>query len=355
MVRAQESTSPAAARSYSGHSRRDPPNDDKGVTMRFGNWRGVTLALALGSALATIPTTTAFANPFHHDIPREVEAVDVNTGGPYYAPPVPYGHYAKDGAAMSTRRRRADRGPPRQAPRPWRPRPCGDGGAGTATAAVPAAGPDAASARVAASSATAATAAAAATRAAGRVVASSRGTATSRTGRASAATTVAGAPPGSPRPGSWLLPAGHHFQPAGADRLGAVWRGGLRPQGSSSPHARLRAAGMAMAVAANAAGTAAAPAEGVESVTSAAAAAGRDAGSAASSGTSRASSAADAAAPVAASAARRSRSWAALLHKNKIKYFVGPGGPVPITPGYVPYVITTRSPRDFLAFPPFTP
>ena len=65
--------------------------------MRFGNWRGVTLALALGSALATIPTT-AFANPFHHDIPREVDAVDVNTGGPYYAPPVPYGHYAKDGA-----------------------------------------------------------------------------------------------------------------------------------------------------------------------------------------------------------------------------------------------------------------
>ena len=46
---------------------------------------------------------------------------------------------------------------------------------------------------------------------------------------------------------------------------------------------------------------------------------------------------------------------AGLLHKNKIKYFVGPGGPVPITPGYVPYVITTRSPRDFLAFPPFTP
>lgn len=45
----------------------------------------------------------------------------------------------------------------------------------------------------------------------------------------------------------------------------------------------------------------------------------------------------------------------ALMHKNRIKYFVGPGGPVPITPGYVPYVITTRSPRDFLAFPPFTP
>ncbi len=46
-----------------------------------------------------------------------------------------------------------------------------------------------------------------------------------------------------------------------------------------------------------------------------------------------------------------------LLHHKKgyIKYFVGPGGPVPLTPGYVPYTITTRSPRDFLAFPPYTP
>lgn len=43
-----------------------------------------------------------------------------------------------------------------------------------------------------------------------------------------------------------------------------------------------------------------------------------------------------------------------LLHKGDIKYFVGPGGPVPITPGYVPYVVTTRSPRDFFAFPPFS-
>ncbi len=46
-----------------------------------------------------------------------------------------------------------------------------------------------------------------------------------------------------------------------------------------------------------------------------------------------------------------------LLHhgKGNIKYFVGPGGPVPLTPGYVPYVNPVRSPRDFLAFPPYTP
>jgi hypothetical protein len=44
-----------------------------------------------------------------------------------------------------------------------------------------------------------------------------------------------------------------------------------------------------------------------------------------------------------------------VFHVGEIEYFVGPGGPVPITPGYVPYVVTTRSPRDFFAFPPFSP
>jgi len=42
-------------------------------------------------------------------------------------------------------------------------------------------------------------------------------------------------------------------------------------------------------------------------------------------------------------------------HGNKIEYFVGPGGPVPITPGYVPYIVTTRSPRDFFSFAPMNP
>ncbi len=45
---------------------------------------------------------------------------------------------------------------------------------------------------------------------------------------------------------------------------------------------------------------------------------------------------------------------ASVLHVGDIEYFVGPGGPVPITPGYVPYVVPTRSPRDFFAFPPFS-
>jgi hypothetical protein len=44
-----------------------------------------------------------------------------------------------------------------------------------------------------------------------------------------------------------------------------------------------------------------------------------------------------------------------LLGHDKIKWFNGPGGPVPLTPGYTPYINVTRSPRDFFAFPPMTP
>ncbi len=47
---------------------------------------------------------------------------------------------------------------------------------------------------------------------------------------------------------------------------------------------------------------------------------------------------------------------AGLLHLGpKVDYFVGAGGPVPITPGYVPYINVTRSPRDFFSFPPMNP
>jgi hypothetical protein len=47
---------------------------------------------------------------------------------------------------------------------------------------------------------------------------------------------------------------------------------------------------------------------------------------------------------------------AGLLHHGpKVDYFVGAGGPVPLTPGYVPYIVATRSPRDFFSFPPMNP
>jgi hypothetical protein len=47
---------------------------------------------------------------------------------------------------------------------------------------------------------------------------------------------------------------------------------------------------------------------------------------------------------------------ASRLHLGpRVDYFVGAGGPVPLTPGYVPYVVVTRSPRDFFSFPPMNP
>ena len=73
--------------------------------MRFGNWRGAPLALTLAAMLGMGLATSVRADGWHlsYTIPREVPAYDFTTGGEYYAPPVPYGHYVKDkvGIAMA--------------------------------------------------------------------------------------------------------------------------------------------------------------------------------------------------------------------------------------------------------------
>lgn len=71
--------------------------------MRFGKWRGVSLAFTLAAvaalSLGSRSTARADGLGFHQTIPRVVDAYDFTTGGPYYAPPIPYGHYAKDPGA----------------------------------------------------------------------------------------------------------------------------------------------------------------------------------------------------------------------------------------------------------------
>ena len=68
--------------------------------MIFGNWRGMPLALALATTLGLSMVLARSARAdgllFQHTIPREVDAYNFTTGGPFMAPPVPYGHYAKD-------------------------------------------------------------------------------------------------------------------------------------------------------------------------------------------------------------------------------------------------------------------
>ena len=68
--------------------------------MLFGKRRGMPLTLALattlGLGLGLASSARADGLFFQHTIPREVDAYDFTTGGPFMAPPVPYGHYAKD-------------------------------------------------------------------------------------------------------------------------------------------------------------------------------------------------------------------------------------------------------------------
>ena len=68
--------------------------------MRFGKWRGLPLTLALvGSPRAGsgMPSSArADGDGSHTRFPGTLPAYDFTTGGPYMAPPVPYGHYAKD-------------------------------------------------------------------------------------------------------------------------------------------------------------------------------------------------------------------------------------------------------------------
>jgi hypothetical protein len=68
--------------------------------MIFGIRRDVsfTLALAMTLGLGLMMARSARADGMllQHTIPREVDAYDFTTRGPYMAPPVPNGHYATD-------------------------------------------------------------------------------------------------------------------------------------------------------------------------------------------------------------------------------------------------------------------
>ena len=64
--------------------------------MRFGTWRALPLALSAGCPrFGPGIGNTGPGWPFH-TIPRVSPAYDYTTGGEFMAPPVPYGHYAKD-------------------------------------------------------------------------------------------------------------------------------------------------------------------------------------------------------------------------------------------------------------------
>lgn len=65
--------------------------------MRSGTGRRAVATIALGICLAMGQAVAARAGGiFHRTIPRETLAMDYRTGDVMMAPPIPYGHYAKD-------------------------------------------------------------------------------------------------------------------------------------------------------------------------------------------------------------------------------------------------------------------
>ena len=56
----------------------------------------LTLATVFGLGLGWVSSARADGYRLHYTIPRSVQAYDYTTGGEFMAPPVPFGHYAKN-------------------------------------------------------------------------------------------------------------------------------------------------------------------------------------------------------------------------------------------------------------------
>jgi hypothetical protein len=311
--------------------------------MRSGNWRGVTLALGLSCVLAVPSLGRA---DYFHTIPDLVPAVDLNTGGPYYAPPIPYGHYTgKDIPGYLTKRLSGllhGLG-----------NVCGlcggagcnaCGGSGRGCGLCGGKGCDACGG----------------TGACGKGGACGNGLcgglgrgglfhkgggcfgkadggcfghASTVSASAQAPTTIVVSPPSpSPQcgaPGCGLL--GRHKH-RGCGLCGGKGCGGC---GVSNLCGACGGKGCGLC-GGRGIGCGACGGRGCGLC-------GRGTGCGLCGG-------------IGCAACARARGLVNhLLGRDQIKWFTGPGGPVPLTPGYTPYVVTTRSPRDFFAFPPMTP
>jgi hypothetical protein len=264
--------------------------------MRFGNLRGVTLALGWAPALALaacLSSTAARAQDFH-TIPRLVPAIDLNTGGPYYAPPIPYGHYAGKNYAGRVCGRL--RGLLHGGCGHCGGKGCGACGGGKGCGLCGGAGCDACGGGHG-----------------GGLFGKHKGAGLGGCGlcggagcgacTAHASTVVASAQGG---PVVMPAPQGPVVEAGACGDAGCGLFGKHRHKGCGDPCGGCGGKGCGLCKGGKGCGLC----RGLV---------GR------------------------------------LLGHNRIDWFTGPGGPVPLTPGYVPYVNATRSPRDFLAFPPFTP
>jgi len=251
--------------------------------MRSGNWRGVSLALGLACALMFVlgEPAPALADGFH-TIPRLVEGVDVNTGGPYYAPPVPYGHYA--GKNISGRLGAKARG--------LFSGLHGGGGLGGACGACGGAGCGLCGGG-------------------GLLGHGGHG------GMADGCSTCGTAGPVASAQAPVMAPMPSEQTACGNAGCGLFGKG---------LHGHRRGCGLC------------------------------GGGGCGSCATGLGGGVCGQCGGAGCGACAKARGMVNhLLGRDRIKWFTGPGGPVPLTPGYTPYINVTRSPRDFFAFPPMTP
>ena len=337
-------------------SRRGPSNEIKGVTMRSGKLRGVSLTLGLLCALAFVSgdSTPARAGDFHA-IPRLVEGVDVNTGGPMYAPPIPYGHYA--GKNIHGRLGAKARGLVGGLHG-------GGGGGGSGCSACGGAGCGLCGGigkggllRGHGHGAGLCNGADGCGLGQGGLghgghghggFASGNGCSTCGLNHgggvvASAQFPVPVAMPSSQSPcsdpGCGLFGKGSHHHRKGCGLCGGRGCGSCGVSGSGCGACGGKGCGSC---------------GGIGRGGACGACGGKGCGLCG--GLGHGGGLCKNCGGAGCSVCSKAKGLVShLLGHDKIKWFVGPGGPIPITPGYTPYINVTRSPRDFLAFPPFTP
>jgi hypothetical protein len=280
--------------------------------MRFGYWRGVTLALGLGCLLANGLVSTASAQGLFHTIPPVAPAYDVHTGGPFNAPPVPYGCYAKDLGGGFHKAIGGMKGKLSM----LHGGACGDcGGAGC----------------------------------------------------------------GKCKHGGLL----HHGRADDCDSCGDPGCGMCKGGGLFAGHGRScgNCGGMGCGLCAASPQCGAPVVKTMPSAQACGTCGGKGCGLCKGSGlfAGHGSACGDPGCGLCKGGLFHGggchrcggagcddckghgkhdlclKFTSLLHHGNRIQYFVGAGGPVPLTPGYVPYVVPVRSPRDYFAFPPFTP
>jgi hypothetical protein len=363
--------------------------------MLFGQWRGLQLALALattfGLSLGLAQSAQADGQIFHHTIPRVSAAYNYSTGGEFYAPPVPYGHYAKDihgdalrAAGCVACKLHALCG--LAGCHSLFHKGCGDGGAcgsgygygggacnggqgplGT-NGGIPAGANGGTSAGVN-GGIPAGTYANSGTFGPGGAIAgganSNLGLGTEYTGVVRAggvgslgATSVGFAATGSDPtgqinlspygPSSCCQPGctiqGVHSHPGNWQGAGAS--GGFGPAGGGGPGYGPGGGGPGYGPGGGG------PGYGPGGGAGYGPGGGTGCGFCGGKGCAKCLSAIKA---CCAAVHGKIASCVGALHAPKVQWFLGAGGPVPLTPGYVPYIVVTRSPRDFFAFPPMNP